>query len=125
MDVESRVELYDSDMKTINDVCQRLNSWVGTKADYDSFFNEVQTLFHNAGFVISIQYKIYVDGSVPETMPYQFTIVDRVRPESGFDHERQAWEVQRDVLGTDPNPGALQPDGSVKSPRQVTGFTKK
>lgn len=124
MDLESEVELYESDIKRINEVCQKLGRWVGTKSDYDAFFNEAQNLFNNAGFAISIQYKVYADGSVPDQMPYQFTITSRLRKEA-FDHERQSWEVQHNVLGSDPNPGAIQPDGRVKSVPQVTVIPSK
>lgn len=41
-----------------------------------------------------------------------------------FDHERMSWEVQHDILGIDPNPGALTKGGLLTPAKSTSMYSR-
>lgn len=112
MEIESQVELLDSDLVAIRELFHRLNVKYSTRRDTKenllSLVREAEDGFRKLGFEISVcmSKQIAYAMGVPATpdMPdfITFSIDRRIEPE--FDFERMAWEAKRDLI----------PDGVAK-----------
>lgn len=120
--VDARIELYDSDLLVIEGVFNYINAnIVGRARSVDATEREIIERFALAGFKVSIVWYEMLDAK--GTFSPKIIIEDRIDvPTEGFDHERQTWEVQHDILGIDATPGAMQIDGTVKTPTHHTAF---
>lgn len=116
------IELYDSDFFAIEQVAKRLNESSGKVRQVEGFRKEVLERFEEIGLRVNVKtWSTGIDGAYA----FDVEIVDRCEPlRSGFDHERQAWEVQNAILGID-DPGAFARDGRVITPPKSTSFTSK
>lgn len=124
--LDSMIDLYDSDIMTIEAVTEQLERSVGEAREVQGFVEEAIERFGLAGFRVKVDiYEVQGPGPLPiGTYVPHITIEERLTREE-FDRERMSWEVQNDILEIDPNPGSIQPDGSVRSPSHTTGFTSK
>ena len=120
------VDLYDSDLLVIEQVQNALNLRVGMHLDVDGYAREIKERFGEAGFLVDVAImQVTGPGPLPMgTYVPQITILSRVTPEQ-FDREKMTWEVQHDILEIEETPGAMQRDGTIKSPAQLTSFPKK
>jgi hypothetical protein len=117
--VKYEIDIYDHEALQIGEVMAKINEGLHKPRDLEGFRKEVIERFGLIGFNVTVTcWTTNVDG----LYSFDFCFVSRCDPHN-FDHARQSWEVQHDILGIDPTPGAIQPDGSIKSPSQVTGFS--
>jgi hypothetical protein len=126
----------DLDARTLN-VARSHVALPGIRADQGTKTRSVRSIaldeatviitdcFADVGLIVRVTWDAVHDstGRLLRMRPNP-TLIGKVnaRPGEGFDHDQQAWEVQHDVLGIDPNPGAIQPDGSIKSVPRVTSL---
>jgi hypothetical protein len=119
--MDSEVELYDSDILALERVVAKLNSGPERPRSFEEFSREAIERFEDAGYVVTVSGDIGLGGGQVVFLP-EITIVARIDKRGEFDHEKMAWEVQHDILGIDDNPGAVQPDGTVRAPEQATSL---
>lgn len=98
-EVNSSIELYDSDIAKIGEVIAALNERKQRSVNLDAFRREAIERFQEAGF--SVDVKCY-DTNVTGVYAFDMDITGRCEPVL-FDHERQRHEVVNDVLGIDPS----------------------
>ena len=124
--METLIDLYDSDLLTIEGVVLKLEHMTMKPGNLQAFQDEVIERFGLAGFHVDVEWHVVESpGAVPVgTMMPTIRILGRVEPEEQFDREKMMHEVQHDILGIDPNPGAVQRDGSVKSLSKSTLITR-
>lgn len=95
----SQIELYDSEIPIVESVLRALNQKVATMSSVDAFDREAKDRFRNAGFEVSIN---WYDAIVNDERCYlpEIAITGRIerKDDDLFDHERQAHEVQTDLL---------------------------
>lgn len=114
MEVESQIDLLDSDMVKIREIFHNLNRKYADKADTKknllSLVREAEDQFRVAGFEVSVSMSkaiAYAMGLEPTPeMPSMitFSIDARVEEEYEFDYDKMAWEANKDLL----------PDGVAK-----------
>jgi hypothetical protein len=100
MAVETRIDLYDEDLLNIERVLLALNEKVGTRRNYTAFEMEIKERFDGIGLKVTVDwYEYAVQGQKVEggAMP-EVTIVDRVTPETQFDHDKLKHEVVNNLL---------------------------
>lgn len=122
------IEPYESEKpkllaagRQINERLARMNPTEAEAADV------IIECYAKAGFKVTVNWKkvMTVDGVLLRQIP-DVTLIGRIdSKDEAFDHDRQSWEIQHDVLGVDPNPGSIQPDGSIKSVAQVTSLSTR
>lgn len=96
------------------------------KDDCDALEREIIDRFAEKEVRVTVEWQQVMDlGPIPWDAKIPGIVLEGSLTPGEFDHERESWEVQHDVLGVDETPGSLQLDGTIKSPKQVTGFTKK
>lgn len=110
----------DSEILAIEQVLKKLNESAWNPRDVDGFTREIIERFGLAGYNVAVtwNYTNFVSVYMPT-----ITIVSRTE-KNVFDHDKMSWEVQHNILGLE-TAGAVQPDGSVKSPIHQTAFTQK
>jgi len=108
----------DEEVIQIGNVMATLYAKEGSRAYMEGFRLEIIERFGLAGFEVHVDvHQTNVDGTyIPEV-----TVMGRCSP-TAFDHERQQWAVQNNILGIDETPGAIQRDGSIKSPSKATSM---
>jgi hypothetical protein len=122
--VDVLVDVYDSEILEIEAVILKLNAHAFHVLSIDAYVREAKERFGEIGFIVDVQiHEIQSSGLMPigSYIP-AITVKSRVEQPKTFDHERMAWEVQHNILGLDETAGAMQPDGSIKSPDQVTSL---
>lgn len=94
-DVQAEINLYDSDILSIESVLKKLATRQGQSVDLESFRNEIVNRFREAGFDVKVSmWTTEQKGTfVPEV-----TIVDRVDKDHAFDYDRMVHEVTNDLL---------------------------
>lgn len=109
-------ELYESEFDMIIGIADAVQTkHIGHLVDLDAFQREMEERMADAGYRVKVRwYKGTYEG---DTQEYNVPRVELVgftdkRPE--FDHERQAWEVQHDVLGIDGFKGKISEGGIIK-----------
>ena len=120
--MDSLVELYHSDILTIEAVLAEVNKMQGTRQNLEMFVSEVEGRFAQVGFRVEVI--TFQDINDPEFYGFNFVIRDRIEPEAEFDHEKMAHEVQHDILGLS-RPGALTKDGVWIEPSTSTSIPEK
>ncbi len=114
--VTSLVDLYDSEILRLEKVLHQLNDKQGRRVDLEAFRREIMERFASQGFGVEV--KTYTTDQ-SGTYAFDVEIRERLGERSvleggqGFDHERQAWEIQHDVL--DLNEGGTIPVGEFPS----------
>ena len=122
MNLDSLIDLYDSDFFKIEAVAKKLNESVGKPRQMEGFRKEILERFEEQGFRVNVKvWSTPVDG----VYTFDVEIVDRCEPlRNGYDHERQAWEVQNAILGLD-DAGSFTRDGRLITPPSSTAFISK
>lgn len=119
--VSSLIDLYDTDFFKIEAVAKRLNESVGKPREMEGFRREIVERFQEVGFVVGVKCWSTQQAGV---FAFDIEITDRCEPlRSGFDHERQSWEVQNDVLGFG-EAGSFGTDGRLITPSKSTLISK-
>jgi hypothetical protein len=118
--------LYEADKIKFKEIVRKINEKAFRVGDRDALEREIIERYYEAGYLVTVVWEQPLDpGVIPwDSMVPGVIPEGRVNPEP-FDHERQSWEVQHDILGVDETPGAMQRDGSIRSPAQVTSLTTK
>lgn len=122
--LQTHIDLYDSDLLVIEQILIRLQRHTNTQMNLQGFVDEARERFGEAGFKVAVAiYEVQSPGPLPvgSYVP-EITIQDRLTREE-FDRDKMTWEVQSDILEIDPTPGAMQLDGTIKSPSKATSFS--
>ncbi len=118
MELDSAIELYESDRPRIERVAERLRQHVGARRQKDAFLREVAERFAEEGFLVDIRLTT-VDGGADDVTFYPvITISGRVEAEAEYDHGRQAREVRAAELG-ERGPVGMPGAGRLWSPKGV------
>lgn len=122
MNLNSLIDLYDSDFFVIEQIAKKLNESSGKLRQVEGFRKEIIERFEEAGLRVDVKtWSTNLDGAYA----FDIEIVDRCeRLSHGFDHDRQAWEVQNAILGLD-DPGSFNRDGRLITPPKNTSFINK
>lgn len=123
--VEVDIDLYDSEVLTIQQVLRALNEKVGTNPSMlaDSWKSEIEERFADAGFKVEVRmFNHSGQDHLPEEERTWFTKIyvrDRVEQIGEFDHDQMGHEVRSNIRG-------LNPQGDVQK-KQVgqTGFESR
>jgi hypothetical protein len=118
MELDSAIELYETDRPRIEQVAGRLREYVGTRRTKDSFIREVAERFAEAGYFVDIKLTTVDDGKDAVTFFPQIMISGRVDPEPEYDHERQRREVRQAELA-EAGPVAMPGRDGLWAPRGV------
>lgn len=120
--LSSLIDLYDTDFFKIETVVRKLNDSVGKPRQMEGFRKEIIERFQEQGFVVGVKcWSTQQEG----VYAFDVEITDRCEPlRNGFDHERQSWEVQNDVLNFG-EAGSFGLDGRLITPSKSTLITKK
>lgn len=98
MQVESDIELYETDVPRLQAVARKLREAVGERRGKEAFVREVMERFHEAGYVVDVKISTHVADGGAVFYP-EISVSARVEPEAEYDYERQAAEVQAADLG--------------------------
>lgn len=119
MAVESLINLYDTEWDQIaKNVLVPLNAKQRTRVDLEGFRKEVIERFGIAGYQVTVVAK--QDPDDPNLFGWDITLVDRIQT-GEFDHDRQRYEVQHDVVGLG-TPGMIGNNGVIMEPSKTTGY---
>lgn len=98
--LESEIDLYDSDRLALNKVINTLAQAVGTLRSLEGYRQEIMDRFFEAGFLTDVRvFEAEVEGTGDKVFHFKVVLTGRAEKEEEFDHERQAHEVQSDLLG--------------------------
>ncbi len=118
MELDTAIELYETDRPRIERVAARLREHVGARRQKDDFLREVAERFAEEGFLVDVKLTT-VDGGGDEVTFYPLiTIAGRVEPEEGYDHDRQRHEVRSTELA-EAGPVAMPGRGGLWAPKGV------
>lgn len=93
--VNSVIDIYDSEILTIERVLEKLNEQIiGKPISIDDADKRITGLFHESGFIVTTN---WWDTSERGTYIPEITIQARVKEEE-FDHDRMVHEVTNDIL---------------------------
>jgi hypothetical protein len=118
-DMQAMVDLYQSDIITIERVLEQLNRLQGSRQNLEMFVQEVEARFAEVGFRVEVI--TFQDENDPDFYGFNFVIRDRIDPIE-FDHDKMRHEVQHDLLGLS-QPGALTRDGTWIEPPSSTSMS--
>lgn len=113
------IELYDSEVLTIEEILAALARRAEGRRDRDAFDREIKERFADAGFAVAVNWYHVADRAgqeVPDVYMPEITINDRVQKGVPFDHDRQVHEVTNDLLELDEG-GVIKTTGPL-SPEQ-------
>lgn len=102
--VTPAIDLYDSEIISIEKVLEKLNEKQGRSIPLEAFRREIIERFEEIGLVVNVQvYSTADEGGLPLDDLYAFdiTISDRCERKP-FDMDRQRYEVINDVAGIEP-----------------------
>jgi hypothetical protein len=123
------IQPYDSEFPFLEKAARKIADFLARGPSQGDATRAIIESYAEEGFVVEVIWKMPVDHlgrSIGRRITPEVSLVGRVeRPEETFDHDRQKWEVQHDVLGIDPNPGVMMRDGTIKSPPKVTSLGTK
>lgn len=98
MELDTAIELYETDRPRIEQVAARLREYIGTRRHKDAFVREVAERFAEAGYLVDV--KLTIVGEADDQVFYpEVMISGRAEPEPEYDHERQQRELRAAVLG--------------------------
>jgi len=117
--VESLVDLYDSDILVIEEVFKRIQASEGQSRDMEGFRLEVVERFAEAGFKVDCR---MWSSDVPGVYLPEIVIQDRMKP-TPFDHSRQSWEVQNDILDIEGGGVVIKGNGVLGTPSKTVGLS--
>lgn len=119
-DIVAEIQVYDTDIPRIEKALNRANEVLFAGGmTFDRARENVAEIFAElAGFKVDCR---LWSTNVPGRILPEIVITGRVVEETTFDHDRQTWEVQHDVLGID-QPGAVDQHGNLKSLPSHTSF---
>lgn len=120
--VSSLIDIHDSEIIAAEGVLKKLNESSGKPRQMEPFRREIVERFESIGLKVAVKcWSTNVDG----VFAFDIEIIDRCEPlRNGFDHDRQAWEVQTALLGID-TPGSFGVDGRLITPPKSTSFITK
>lgn len=112
-DIRSDIQVYDSEIPKIERALTKANEVLFKGGmTFDVARQNVKDIFEEvAGFKVDC---LLWQTNIPGRILPEIVIVGRVQAEPTFDHDRQTWEVQHDILGID-QPGAVDEHGNLKS----------
>lgn len=123
---DCQIDLYDSEIIAIEGVLNAVKESQGQRRDMEGFRQEVVERFAEIGLVVTCNVYSTVDAATGEEIPGLWTpeivIQERCKP-TPFDHARQSWEVQHDILGIDGGPATIKGNGMIGTPSKSVGFT--
>jgi len=94
--MDSMINLYDEDITKIRDAVGRIEyKYKDAKNDFDTMWNmivELEGRLYDIGFEADADWHVNEATEIPELV---VTIIDRVDPISGFDHEKKQYEVKK------------------------------
>ncbi len=136
MSVQCQVELHDYEIIKVENVLRTLNSFKSSMT-WEQFERNAIEEFGAIGLKVVVLWEVGGLEAMPTEMVEatlklmlrpgiptpEISIVDRLE-HVDFDHERQTWEVQRDILGID-QPGAIGKNGLITPPTSTAFITKK
>jgi|JI9StandDraft_1071089.scaffolds.fasta_scaffold06787_6 hypothetical protein len=136
MPVQCQVELHDYEIIKVENVLRTLNSFKSSMT-WEQFERNAIDEFGAIGLKVVVLWEVGGLEAMPTEMVEatlklmlrpgiptpEISIVDRLE-KVDFDHERQTWEVQRDILGID-QPGAIGKNGLITPPKSTAFITKK
>lgn len=113
------IELYDHERKAISDVYARLSENIGANRTLTSFEDEIVTRMGEIGFRVKVLFFEAQRESGERFIMPQVSVIGRIEKEDedGFDHARQAHEVQTDLLG-------LRKGEDVRVSKPLTGYSR-
>lgn len=103
------IELYDSEVVTIEAILNTLNIRRAGRREFEAFDREIKERLAEAGFKASVNWWTVADSDgtvIPDRYDPVVTIDGRIAPDGGtldagafeFDHDRQVHEVTHDLL---------------------------
>lgn len=116
---ESLVDLYDSDILDIEGVFKRIQEAEGQTRDMEGFRREVVERFAEIGF--KVECRVW-SSDVPGVYMPEILIQDRIKP-IPFDHTRQSWEVQNDILEIEGGGVTIKGNGVLGTPSKSVGLS--
>jgi hypothetical protein len=103
-ELNSQIDLYDSEIILIEQVLGKINEKQGKTIPLEPFRREIIERFEEIGLVVIVQvYSTMDSGGLPLDDVYAFDIMISDRCErKHFDMDRQRYEVVNDVAGIEP-----------------------
>jgi hypothetical protein len=99
MEIDSTIDLYDSDRIGVDRVVNALAAKQGTMQDPREFAREIFERFADVGLLVDVAVATINPGEHDEHYGFAVMVSGRVDPEAEFDHERMSHEVRADILG--------------------------
>jgi hypothetical protein len=94
--MDSMINLYDEDIIKIREVVGRIEyKYKDAKNNLDTMWNmiaELEGRLYDNGFEADADWQINQEKDIPELV---VTIIERVDPISGFDHDKKQYEVKK------------------------------
>lgn len=94
--MDSMINLYDEDIIKIREVVGRIEyKYKDAKSNLDTMWNmiaELEGRLYDNGFEADADWQINEETDIPELV---VTIIERVDPISGFDHDKKQYEVKK------------------------------
>jgi hypothetical protein len=94
--MDSMINLYDEDIIKIREVVGRIEyKYKDAKNNLDTMWNmiaELEGRLYDNGFEADADWQINQETDIPELV---VTIIERVDPISGFDHDKKQYEVKK------------------------------
>lgn len=142
MSTEQILEPYDSEIPKIEAALRKCNG-LAPRLSFDEFERMVVDEMHQAGFVVRVNWAFWPDTAREVEVPHsvldvflagqkgvaleppvpRVVLLERAVPEDGFDHDRQRWEVQNDILGIEGGPAVIHPGGLIGTPSKSVSFS--
>lgn len=96
LDLESDVDLYESDLQKIRAVGAKIKALEGTWSEPEPIAAQITEMFAEAGYRCDTMLGVVENAGTP-TYKFYLRIVGRIDPDPNaeFDHERQAFEVRQ------------------------------
>jgi hypothetical protein len=110
MEVNSQIELYDSDMIKIREVFHKINDKYSSRRDtienIRSLVSEAEDLFRQCGFEVTValpKHMLSAMGVPPmqDSPPLLTFSIDSRVGILEFDHDRAAWEAKHQIIDDD------------------------
>ena len=105
------INLHDHEIMECEKVLEAIAARQGHSMELEAFRTEVVGRFAEIGLVVNV--KVYESGAQGGAWEFDIEIAGRTeRLAQGFDHERQQWEVRKDILDLGTG-GVIKVDGSI------------
>lgn len=124
-EVACRFDLYDSEIPKIEEILRAINA-EGKRVDMEQYRQEIVGRFADIGILATVNVWSAKDPSTGAEIPGlyipEIVLVDRIKPEP-FDHDRQSWEVQHDILDIEGGPATIKANGYIGTPSKTVGLS--